>query len=311
MKKFIFRFKEFSFKENLDERGSILVIIAITMVVLLGMTALVTDVGAMALNRNRLQAAADSAALAGAQELPFNTALARSVAEDYLKKNLNDSYNPIISFSESNQKITVEITRNIEFSFARVLGINDNDVKVSAAAINAPARSVVSGLRPFGIVWNPALDFKSGEEVILKYIPNIKQEDELGPGNFGSVNLWGKDPHYKYSENILYGTKNHYAIGDGVDTFPGNNAGPTAKSIRDLLDENGGSVTIMVPLFSTMDVSGNKEIIITGFAAFRVEDVEEKGNNVDVRGRFVEHVTLGNADLGGSYHGVRAVNLVE
>lgn len=298
-------------KTNFNHKGSIAVIIAMTIVVLLAMTALVTDVGAMALTRNKLQSAADSAVLAGAQELPSNTTQAEIIARDYLDKNISDSYTADVVFSDSNQKISVNITKNIGFAFARILGINDGDINVHAAAINAPARSVVSGLRPFGIVWNPELDFQSNEEVILKYIPNITAEDELGPGNFGSVNLWGKDPQYKYPENILNGTKNHYAIGDGVDTYPGNNAGPTAKNLRDLLDANSGNVTILIPLFSTMDVPGNKEIIITGFAAFQIDDVDQKGNNVDVTGHFVEHVTLGNADLDGTDYGVRAVNLVE
>ncbi|MBP2028302.1 hypothetical protein J2Z35_002103 [Acetoanaerobium pronyense] len=312
MKKFIFRFKEFRLKENLDERGSILVIIAITMVVLLGMTALVTDVGAMALNRNRLQAAADSAALAGAQELPFDTALARSVAEDYLNKNINNSFTSNIAFSESNQKITVEVTRNVEFSFARILGINDNDVNVSAAAINAPVKSVVSGLRPFAILHEDAekiglITLKVGDK------KNADKNDRLGPGNFGAVGLLqghSDNGANVYRDNIHSGTTGNYWIGKQIDTETGNMAGPTEQGLDSLFNAEGSPATIIVPIVDELYVNGKKESTIVGFAAFELRE-EENTVKDEVSGRFVKFVTLGLGDTGAVDYGVRAVNLVE
>lgn len=307
MKKFIFRFRE-----NLDEKGSILVIIAITMVVLLGMTALVTDVGALALNRNRLQAAADSAALAGAQELPVDTGLARSVAEDYLKKNLGDSYSPTISFSESNQRITVELRRNVEFSFARVLGINASDVNVRAAAINAPARSVLSGLRPFAILLEDAektglVTLKVGDK------KNADEDDRLGPGNFGAIGLLqgnSDNGANVYRDNVHKGTTGNYWIGKKVDTETGNMAGPTEQGLERLFNVEGSPAIIILPVVDELYVNGKKPATIVGFAAFEVRK-EENTVKEEVSGRFVRFVTLGVGDTGGVDYGVRAVNLVE
>ena len=53
-----------------DERGLAIVMVSLAMAVLLGMTALVVDVGAMTLQKNRLANACDAAAMAGAWKLP-------------------------------------------------------------------------------------------------------------------------------------------------------------------------------------------------------------------------------------------------
>ena len=55
-----------------DDRGSVLVLVGLMIGVLVGLTALVTDVGTLYWNRRVLQNAVDGAALAGARELPPN-----------------------------------------------------------------------------------------------------------------------------------------------------------------------------------------------------------------------------------------------
>ena len=47
-----------------NENGAILVITAAALMVMLGMTAMVVDIGALALEKTRLQSACDAAALA-------------------------------------------------------------------------------------------------------------------------------------------------------------------------------------------------------------------------------------------------------
>lgn len=65
-----------------DERGAVLVFTALVIVVLLGMTALVVDMGRLFVVRAELQNAADSAAVAAASELP-DPATAQVIALDY------------------------------------------------------------------------------------------------------------------------------------------------------------------------------------------------------------------------------------
>ncbi len=65
-----------------DERGQVIVLFVLFLVVLLGMAALVIDVGYAYYAHRSLQASADAAALAGAQELP-DPVRAEAVAREY------------------------------------------------------------------------------------------------------------------------------------------------------------------------------------------------------------------------------------
>jgi hypothetical protein len=65
-----------------SERGQVVVLVVVMLVVLLGFAALVIDVGYAYYAHRQLQASADAAALAGAQELP-NRSLAEQVAREY------------------------------------------------------------------------------------------------------------------------------------------------------------------------------------------------------------------------------------
>src|SRR2546428_14012094 len=70
-----------------NERGQVVVLTVIALTVLLGMSALVLDVGAWFHSKRQLQATADASALAGAQMLPDTPGTAISTALDYANKN--------------------------------------------------------------------------------------------------------------------------------------------------------------------------------------------------------------------------------
>ena len=70
-----------------EQRGQVLVIVAVMIVVLLGFTGLVTDVAWYEVNLMRIQRAADAAALAGVVYLPSNVAGAQTAALAESSKN--------------------------------------------------------------------------------------------------------------------------------------------------------------------------------------------------------------------------------
>ena len=63
-----------------NERGQAIVLMVLALVVLLGMAALVLDVGNWFHTKRRLQATSDAAALAGAQKLPEDPSGAATMA---------------------------------------------------------------------------------------------------------------------------------------------------------------------------------------------------------------------------------------
>src|SRR5919205_3406328 len=86
-----------------SERGQVLVMTVIAMTVLLGMTALVLDVGAWFHSKRQLQATADAAALAGAQALPDDPSNANQLALQYANKNGGGVLAADVTITSTNQ----------------------------------------------------------------------------------------------------------------------------------------------------------------------------------------------------------------
>lgn len=122
-------------KEN--EEGSVAVLVAVCMVVLLGFTSLAADYGTMAANRQSLQNAADSAALAGAMKLARSSELPaiQSEALSYAAKNGADDASDRCSVSASvlGNAVTVDIAKEVKMGFSMVLTGRDTET-VSARA---------------------------------------------------------------------------------------------------------------------------------------------------------------------------------
>lgn len=123
-----------------DESGQALVIVALSVVVLFGATAMSVDLG-MAYNaKAELQAAADAAALAGAQELP-NATEAIKAAKSYAGFNDVEVTNvtAVTPYAYNTRQIEVTCKKEFEYFFAKVLGF---DSKVIVARAVAEARLV-------------------------------------------------------------------------------------------------------------------------------------------------------------------------
>jgi hypothetical protein len=132
-----------------NESGSALVIVTISMVAMLGFTALVIDGGRLYYEKSRLQKALDAAVLAGAQGLFVNEVHAESIAKNISVNNgyslLDEDFETIV-----NNYIKVEKTVTVPMTFAKVLNIETVDVSASAKAKVAPIISA-SGIAPIAV----------------------------------------------------------------------------------------------------------------------------------------------------------------
>ena len=134
-----------------DERGQVIVLMVLMMVVLLGFAALVVDVGYAYYAHRSLQSSADAAALAGSQELP-DAAQAAAVARQYSssagnknnKSNINNvtttvttkcvvSLGGCVPGTSSNAVVVLEMAPTKTF-FAGLLGIPSFTIKAKATA---------------------------------------------------------------------------------------------------------------------------------------------------------------------------------
>lgn len=120
-----------------DKSGQSAIIVAIAMMVLLGFAAFAVDIGYAAHQKSVLQNAADSAALAGAQDLP-SASTAKATAKNYATKNgvelsMTTATTP---YNGNSKQIKVVCSETVSYTFARVLGFSDTVVYASAVAEN-------------------------------------------------------------------------------------------------------------------------------------------------------------------------------
>ncbi len=125
-----------------NEKGQALILVAISMVVLLGFSALVTDVGYLFLQKRDLQNAADSASLAAATRLPDHSQVI-AMADVYAEKN---NVHGIVGTSINGDEVTVTITSTLPRFLGRILSSDDYNVSVAATATKM---SVWGNVKPF------------------------------------------------------------------------------------------------------------------------------------------------------------------
>lgn len=121
-----------------SEKGSISVLVAMSLAVLFGISALATDFGMMAACRQSAQNAADASALAAAGDLAYGSRGAlNNTAEDYAAVNGFDPNADDVSLEvqSTSETVTVTILRELDMGFSSVLtGQQTRTVRASATA---------------------------------------------------------------------------------------------------------------------------------------------------------------------------------
>jgi putative Flp pilus-assembly TadE/G-like protein len=143
-----------------DERGQVIVLVVVALVGLLGMCALVIDVGYLYWNQRHLQASADAAALAGAMQLPdpgTSVSVAKQFGTGTGAKN-RDSRLSNVSETISTKCLTsipgcdpvnavvVDETATVDTFFMQIFGVNFAHVHVRATACSP------CGVKPLDIM---------------------------------------------------------------------------------------------------------------------------------------------------------------
>jgi Flp pilus assembly protein TadG len=304
-----------------DERGQAIVLTVLSLAVLLGMAALVLDVGAWFHQKRHLQATADAAALAGAQMLPDNPGGALAEALSNAGKNGGGVAGADVTISSSratNDTIGVRAHKSNNGMFSRVLGVvNVNIAATAKARVGAPAQAL--HVAPMVVSCNHDLikncnngnaPPQFGKKTTLNY-------DPMGaPGAFGMLNLDGANGTVgssKEGEWILHGFDKYLGLGM-YDSDPG--AKFSSQNIRGALDLRIGTV-LLFPVFRTLTGTGsNAKYEIIGWIGFRLESYTVAGNNAMLSGTFTTYIAQGiqakSAGQGSPLaYGVRTVQLID
>jgi hypothetical protein len=160
-----------------DERGSVTVLVALTMTALIGLIALGIDLGALINARSEAQRAADAAALAGASAfLEAQQDQARQLAQQRANAfaTSNEIRNELITSEETSVWVNLDSSTvraavrrdGIPTWFARLLGIDAVDIGAEATAWAGEA-GAAQCVKPFAVpdMWEESSDDLNGNRI--------------------------------------------------------------------------------------------------------------------------------------------------
>ncbi len=279
-------------------KGQTIVIISLATVALIGALSFGVDFAIMYFNWVLLQKAVDSAVLAGANYLPDNTSQAEQTARTYAANNgITSAEIQSVSFSDSNQSISMTLQRTVPYYFGRVVGLTNTPVRASATAsvpyapttVNANTPGSVPaggdnggvnggtcsgiglcGLIPIGLDSHTA--FTTGASITL-------QQGQLGPGNWDLLAL-GATGGANLRTNIANGYNSMVSVGDWLTTEPGKKVGPVDQGFQDRLSlaatkYSSGTFSshsvsdprvLVVPVVDWEHQNGRSQVQVTAFA---------------------------------------------
>ncbi|WP_171059393.1 TadE/TadG family type IV pilus assembly protein [Arthrobacter crystallopoietes] len=272
-----------------DERGATAVTTAIFTVVLLGMAALVLDIGALYFERAQLKNGADAGALAVAQHCAAGdcsqdfTTLATSLASQNANDSLADA--AVSIDSTANKVIVTTSTRTSEGhvlaqAFAPVLGLDNSATVTTQSAARWSAPVAGTAILPIAVSYCQFKDKLDGGIQRIDFNPN--RETTAGcssstvPGHSGSAYTvpggfgWLKqDPMQPCRTKINIGGAElpDFPIDPEIASDPGNDLPASCKSSNML--EKVVNTTVLLPLYDDAGGEGaNAWYHIIGFAAF-------------------------------------------
>ena len=270
-----------------SDTGVVAPLVALCMVVLLGFVAIVVDAGLLFVERTQLQKAADAAALAGAQAIG-RAGTSATVALQYARDNgVNPTTDPSTAIVANGSATTfssgdswvVTIQRHVPLAFAPLLGINNSTVKVSATAIDSPAKSINSdSLMPYAVWDGNSRALAPGDSVV--YRDNGWIDDNVKPMPDGSPN-----PNWNVTGNEFKGYFHDFSGiqvdqgGEITSSSKGGNATGQEPLTKICDDYNNDRPGIFPVISSASGNGGDITFQVEGFVALRLNPIRGCGGS--------------------------------
>jgi Flp pilus assembly protein TadG len=313
-----------------SDHGQATVLTVVFLVVLLGMAALVLDIGSWYRADRATQSAADAAALAGAQSLPGDSAAANSLALQYAAKNGGLGGGGITFSSKivANDTIKVTVQRNAPTFFAKIFGKNTVTVGSTATA-RSEGVSSVKYVAPIVVHYkhpllnckgpaskpNCAPDFGPTHPTTLNLEDLHKPGGGNGSGAFGLLNLNYGDPSGNIGAGTLAGwLRNGYDDELPLGTYY---SAPSANFNNSQFQSSLDSVIgkeVLFPVYRLLTGPGsNAKYDIIGWVGFVITSYDASGSSGTLNGYFTSYTASGvQVTTGGNpYFGVHKVELVD
>jgi hypothetical protein len=283
---------------------------------LLGMCALVMDIGYAFVVKRRAQSAADASALAAVQLLPDTTA-AGTVFTNYANANFSGvgSVSPTWGTTYSaNDTVTATATATAPSFFGKVIGFSSYATSATATAWVGSYTSYGLNVAPWTIDrYSAHVDF--GQAIKFKLPP----QGQVSPGNFGAVRLPSKEDGCALTSgtsdyrDLIEKTQHSCGVkvGDSLQSETGDMGNNTDNALKnrgatqnydpynalqiqsngsyEIKDYNNPNV-IVIPVVNNFS-NGTTVFVVTTFAWF----VITKYNHDQVTGMFVRSASQSGA----------------
>ena len=303
-----------------SDRGQATVMTLVFLVVLLGMAALVLDVGSWYRADRAVQSTADAAALAGAQSLPYNPGNASTLAVQYGDKNGGGVNGSGITISNSslgvNDTITVHLTRPAPGVFTKLFGVNSVTVGAHATA-RASLMQQAQYIAPIGVnLKHPKLKGTVSCPCFGVGNPTTLPLGKTGaPGAFDLLNVdgshGGTGPQ-TLGDWILKGYSGYLPIGSYLSD-PG--AKWNSKPVGDALTARIGT-NLLFPVYDVIVGNGaNATYHVVGWVGFHLTGFTAQGSSGSITGYFTQVIWDGIESVAGNGSnpdlGARVVKLID
>lgn len=269
---------------SLQQWGQTMALVVFAMPALVVVAALATDIGNLYFNYYKLQTADDASVLAGAVCLPSgnncngtcgSTICTPTQTANYYATNHNGINAGEITgttIGGSGTTITMGITRNVPYYFARLAGTNSGTVNVSAEAKGGPAGTVnVNDLLPIGlqVCGDPAHAVASCSSAYSVGQTLTFNEKGTAPGNWDPLSFSGS--------TVSVCTTGTGCIDSSTGCSSAKSAANLAQSLiaAGLSSDPSGTATshtpndpraVAVPLVDWTGITGTKPMNVYGFA---------------------------------------------
>lgn len=299
-----------------QEHGDALIIVAVSMVFIMGILALVIDLGLAYLSTGEQQKAADAAVYSSGRLLPIetgNTAKINQIKESAVSyASLNGFANitkddVVLGKIRNGQytEIRVTVNKSAPMYFAKIFGINNLDLSRSAVAKLSPVIRT-SGVVPIGLT-----KAEIEARIASHNLTHVTLKYGVHGGStsfFGALDLDGKGGGASdYRIWIAQGYAGEISVGDVLLEESGNMVGPTYQGFDERYSacthfgaQSGGpgcTVSnfdpscpriVKVPIYSFG--ADKKTVVVEGFAAFLLENQTNDGY---ITGSFLNMVSNG------------------